>query len=375
MPGVIAEGTVYAGAPDAGDQSCCWPGIAVLPGGRWLCGFRAAPLKNGTRDQKVCLCSSDDDGSNWTMPIEPFIAPDIAGRTGFFRGCYLTALGGDSVLIALYWVERVDPSLPFFNEETEGLLDSRIFLARSEDAGATWSAPWLIETPPYDNPTPVTGPVLSLPDGELACQFETNKTYYDTTPWQHASVLSFSRDGGQNWTDCSVVATDPVRRFFYWDQRPNVLADGTLLDVFWTYDNQLAAYLNIHACESLDNGRTWSAPWDIGVPGQPTQPVSLFDGRIAMAYVDRTGAPVIKLRTSADRGRSWPESSEIVLARAEVPNQTTARNRMQDAWSEMGKFSLGLPNIARLPAGEVLVVYYTGPTTDHTAIKWVRVRP
>jgi len=127
MHEIIAQGTVYAGTPGTGDQSCCWPGIAVLPGGRWICGFRAAPMKNGTLDQKVYLTLSDDEGQSWAPVCEPFTPPAIAGRPGFFRGSYLTALGGSRVLIALYWVEKVDPSLPFFNEETEGLLDSRIF--------------------------------------------------------------------------------------------------------------------------------------------------------------------------------------------------------------------------------------------------------
>ena len=48
-----------------------------------------------------------------------------------------------------------------------------------------------------------------------------------------------------------------------------LLPDGRLLDLFWTYDNHVAAYLNIHARASADGGRTWSALWDTGVPGQP----------------------------------------------------------------------------------------------------------
>lgn len=375
MPELLAQGTVYAGTPGAADGSCCWPGIAVLPGGRWICGFRAAPSKNGTDDQKVFLAWSDDEGQHWTPPVQPFIPPEVHGRPGYFRGAYLTALGEDRVLVGLYWVDHSHPERPFFNEETEGLLDSRIFLAYSDDGGASWSEPQMMDTAPYHIPTPITGPVLRLANGELACQLETNKHYDDREPWWHAAMLFFSRDGGRSWPEHVVIANDPSRRFFYWDQRPNVLADGSLLDLFWTYDNERAAYLNIHARASHDHGRSWSPLWDIGVPGQPAQPISLSDGRLAMVYVDRTGAPIIKMRVSADGGQSWPAETEMILAEAEVAKQTEERSRMQDAWSEMGKFSLGLPNAVLLPNDEVLVAYYSGPSTDHTAIRWLRVRP
>ena len=47
---------------------------------------------------------------------------------------------------------------------------------------------------------------------------------------------------------------------------------------------------------------------------------------------------------------------------------------MADAWTEMGKFSVGLPATAALPDGDVLVVYYAGRETDRTDIEWARLR-
>src|SRR5690606_26798578 len=105
------------------------------------------------------------------------------------------------------------------------------------------------------------------------------------------SVLMFSRDEGKTWPEYSIAANDPENRIFYWDQRPGVLRDGTVLDLFWTYDNVAAKYLNIHARASHDNGHTWGDLWDCGFPDQPAPPVSMPDGSIAMVYVDRTDAP------------------------------------------------------------------------------------
>jgi predicted neuraminidase len=270
-------------------------------------------------------------------------------------------------------VDCSNPALPFFNEQTQGLLDSRVMFAESGDGGCTWSPPVLMDTSPFNMPTPITGPVLLLPDGEWVCQFETNKPYFDTTPWVHSSVLMFSRDGGRTWPRHAVVTRDP--RVFYWDQRPQVLPDDRILDLFWTYDNQTSSYLNIHACESADGGRTWSALRDTGVPGQPAPVAPLRSGRLAMVYVDRTGAPAIRCRLSTDDGLAWPEDTVFSIYESPLPSQTVRKDGMADAWSEMGKFSVGLPATAALPDGDFLVVYYAGLSTDRTNVEWARLRP
>jgi hypothetical protein len=370
---VIDQGIIFASQPGTHRSSCAFPGICVLPGGRWLCGFRAAPIKTGMSHQTSLVTWSDDQGKTWSSPIEPFTPPVIDDKPGLFRAAYPTSLGGSKVLATLYWVDHSDPSLPFFNETTQGLLDSKIFLSLSHDNGEHWSTLWRVDTTPFHQPTPITGPTLILPDGRWACQFELNKPYHDETEWRHSSVMIFSSDQGKTWPQHTIASNDPANRIFYWDQRPAVLADGRILDLFWTYDNQTSLYLNIHACESFDGGTTWSTMWDTNVPGQPAPPVSLPDGRIAMVYVDRTTTPVIKARTSADGGRTWPQATEIMISQPPTVGQTQSKGTMQDAWSEMGKFSIGLPATAKIEDQELLVAYYSGPKTDETSIFWARI--
>jgi hypothetical protein len=370
---IVDRGTVFGGAAGSDRQSAAFPAVAVTPGGRWLSAFRAAPGKSPLAGQRVLLTWSDDEGSSWCEPVDPFTPGAVEGKPGLFRAAGLTALGDRTVLAVLCWVDQSEPDLPYYNAETRGLLDTRIFLSWSRDEGARWSAPELVETPAFRVPTPITGPILRLASGELACQFEVNKHYRDTSEWRHASALLFSRDGGRSWPEHSIASSDPENRFFYWDQRPGVVDNGRVLDVFWTYDNRTAAYLDIHARESLDHGRTWSEMWDTGISGQPASPLLLPGGIVALVFVDRTGAPAIKLRTSTDGGRTWPAASEVVLYGAVVATQTTAKTTMNDAWSEMAKFSVGLPATARTVEGDLLVAYYAGPHFDRTSIEWVRV--
>jgi hypothetical protein len=368
---LVSEGIVFASGPGTAQSSLAFPSICVLPSGRWLASCRAAPQKIPTRGQHVLLSHSDDEGRTWSTPSAPFEPPAIDGKPGLFRSAYLTALGGDEVLAALIWVDHCDPDADFFNEETEGLLDTRIFLSRSHDGGENWSTPHLVDAAPFDVPTPLTGPVLLGRDSTWICQFETNKPYNDLSEWRHSSVLMISRDEGASWPEYSLASLVGDDRIFYWDQRPGVAPDGGILNLFWTYDNANSRYLNIHARE-WKVGR-WSEYWDTGVSGQPAPPVFLRDGRIAMVYVDRSAGPVLKLRLSEDGGHTWPESSEAVLYELETSSQSWNKSSMQDAWAEMGCYSFGLPATALLPEGDVLVVFYAGPHNDRTDVRWVRV--
>lgn len=371
---IVKSGIVYSGQKGTDCQSCSFPWINVLPNGRWICVFRAAPSKAAMTGQRVLVTWSDDEGQSWSKPFDPFISPPVEGKPGLFHGAHLTVVDGHHLLAVLRWVDHSDPSLPLFNAQTQGLLDTRICFSKSADNGLTWSKPELMDTSPFNVPISITGPVLLLPNGDLACQFELNKHYYDTSVWCHSSVMMFSKDGGRTWPEHAITSRDPENRIFYWDQRPGILANGTILNLFMPYDTKTDLYLNIHARESRDNGRTWSAIWDTGVPGQASPPVSLPDGRVVMAYVDRTGVAVIKMRTTDDGGRTWPDNTGITICRAEGGPRTGKGDSMKDTWAEMFKFSIGLPQSTLLPNGDILVVYYSGPEADRTDVLWVRIQ-
>jgi hypothetical protein len=371
---LAAHGTVYqpeAGSPRA---SAFFATCTATPGGRWVVGLRVAPRKSDTYPQQVALTWSDDQGASWSPLATPFTAPAWQGQPGDFRALCPQACGADHLVASLYWVDASEPRRPFFNEQTEGLLPSRIMLSESHDAGASWTTPRWVDTGPFTLPTPITGPPLRLADGRWAVQFEVQKAYDSAEPWHHQAVLLYSADGGRTWPAHSIVAADPAGRIFYWDQRPRVLPGGDLLDLFWTFDRQTAAYLPIHARRSAPDGHTWGPLWSTGVPGQPA-PIAWFpDGRLVMVYVDREGPPAIRARTSRDGGRTWPADTLLTLADSARP-QARDKQTMQDAWAEMAKFSLGLPDTALLPGGDVLVTWYAGPQTDHTAIHWARLSP
>lgn len=368
---LLAQGTVFQG--EGSDCSALYPGVCVLPSGRWLVTFRAAPAREASRDTRAVFCMSDDQGATWSAPRAPQgDAPALDGAPGEYLLMYLTALPGEELLSAVMWIDKIRPDRPYHNPKTQGIVEHRIFFMRSWDRGETWSPLWELEGIPHTRPTALTGPVLHLPDGRLCCQFEVHKRYDEEGPVFFQGSAVFSRDGGRTWGEPAAVSYDPEMKMFYWDERLNWV-NGKLMGLFWTYDGPAACYRNIHAASSPDGGHTWEQPCDTGVPGQPSQPVQLTDGSLAMAYVDRTGAPVIKARRSLDGGRTWPAETELTIYDSKLDRQSNEKSGLNDMWTEIYQFSVGFPCAAALPDGQFLVCFYAGPDTDHTAIRWARV--
>jgi hypothetical protein len=371
---IVDSGTVIASRPKTDGVSCCFPSICVMPSGRWLAGFRLGPSKF-SRTQRALISASDDHGKTWSTPIEPTgPAPILDGQPGMWRAVALTPLGGSRLALTLCREEYSNPMLPMFNEQTEGLMDMKIFTAISEDSGQSFSKPSPVDCGKYrDQPTPTTGPLLLLPDGRWAVQFEVNKHYNDPTPWQHASAIVFSSDEGRTWDEVVDIHTDPQRRLFCWDQRL-AFAGSSLIDLFWTFDRSANTYLNIHSRISHDGGHTWGSRTDTGIPGQPARLVALDEHRWIMVHVDRTDSPAIKARLSTDGGKTWPQSNELLIHDRPLRNQTWNKGSMQDAWAEMSAFSIGRPDAVPLSQNQALAVWYTGQSSDATDIQWACIQ-
>jgi Neuraminidase (sialidase) len=371
---IIDRGIAIKGEQGTDYQSCLFPGFCVLPSGRWIVTCRAAPARNINWNQRVFLSYSDDEGKTWSKPFSPFKPKILNGKIGVFRGAYLTYLDNNEIFATLHWIDYSDPDLPAFNEKTEGVLDCFIFTSRSYDNGLTWSDPEFVDTSIFKWPAPITGPALYPGSDCIIIQFELNKPYYDTSQWTHASILFFSYDRGKTWPEYFLVGKDRENKIFYWDQRPGVLNDGTILDMFWTYNNKTCSYLNIHARCSRDRGKTWSEIWDTGISGQPGHPVSISGNRIVMPFIQRDRFPVIKIRTSSDGGKTWQKNSEMVIYSNEEKFRHSEKKTMADTWAEFNKFSVGWPITAKVNDTDIIVAFYNGVNPDSTNIEWARIR-
>ena len=370
---VINYQTVSKWQDHPSHPSQSFPSLVATPTGRLIASWRCSPTKEGICDNHILFSVSDDGGHTWRKPFRSCPAPLVDGRDGVFRVGALSAIGG-RILLTYCWVDTSHPERPFFREENSGLLDCKVFLCVSDDDGETWSEPRQLDTSPYQNqPTPITGPMLSMPDGRSILQFELNLPYESTEPWRHLPVLKFSRDLGRSFDSVAIPAASPDNSIFYWDQRPIVLKSGKNVDFFWTWDNLQSRYHNITMTESTDGGLTWAPVRDTGIAGQAGPGVELADGRIVIPVVDRTAQPKIVLRVSEDQGRSF--TPDILELGGKAPDQQTAAQADRNgAWREMTAFSLGLPTAVPSNHGTVYAIWYAGPATDQTDIDFAEVQ-
>ncbi len=368
---IIKRGFIPKPQEDKHFRSNTFPCMVKLPSGRWLAAFKAAEIKGDCAFQHAVMTWSDDEGETWVTPFEPVKLPAIDGVPGLSRIMYFLPLGGSGVLMVVNWIDNSDPAKPYYNPDEESLKNTQIFFSISGDDGENWSEVRHMAIPGIGDPVPLTGPPLQLADGRLICQFEINKREGDPAPWIHKSAMIFSGDGGNTWTDVAIVTE--VKNMYYWDQRPAVLADGkSVINFFWTLDGKKQEYSTIHGRESPDGGKTWGDFWDTGIYGQPGQPVDLGDGRIATISIDRTVKPLITVRTTRDRGRTYDDA--LVVYDGTHENQDSRHVSLNDAWAEMINFSVGHPGLLHLGNGEMLAFYYAGEHTDLTRIEFAKLR-
>jgi hypothetical protein len=368
---VIRQGIVPKSEKFSHLKSITFPNMALLPSGRVLAGFRAANIKTDPEFQKALMTFSDDGGENWTEAFEPFHIQPIEGKPGRAHSLYLLPLGGSKVLLMANWVDHSSPDLPFYEPSDQHLKDTRIFFCLSNDNGNTWSLPEFIDTTKAHGPTPLTGAPLLLEDNTIACQFEINKYAHDPEPWIHRSALIFSEDLGKTWKNFVEVTRYPG--IYYWDQRPATMqAPGKLINFFWTFDGFSNTYRNIHASLSADYGKNWSKPFDTGIYGQPGTPVDMGEKGLFTIAIDRRKSPTITIRNSDDEGKTYKNYLKIYQQAGK--GQDSESMGLNQAWDEMYSFTTGHPHLLKISGNKLLAYFYSGRSTDETAIHWMEIQ-
>ncbi len=366
---------VYDGGGSPSLCSATFPQVLETSSGRLLVTFRGAPTKApGNTGEQAVLCVSDDSGRTFTPPRSPFSPPLIDGqKPSTIRMLQLLDLGGGRLFGAACVVEKTEDHIPYFDEATEGIKDTRIFTFFSEDDGNSFSPLTQLDLQnQYAGLCHVlTGPPLLTSDGRVMVNFEVYKRREDPRGWEHNAACIFSQDGGRTFGPERTILSSA--QIYGWDHRAFESSPGVLQDAVWAFSRVTNNYLPIHFCESLDGGDSWSALWDTGISGQPGNAVRLPDGRTAFIYIDRTHHPVIRLCFSSDGCRSFGEAFPVYSH--EQGNELNRKSLYKEAWSEMNKFTVGHPFVILLRDGRLLCVYYAGHERDKTNIclTWVEL--
>jgi hypothetical protein len=370
---LVASGTVFdtRHAP-ANERSASGLSALSAADGTLYVTFRLGTERE-SGDGHATVMASRDEGATWEIRHLGLRERVLDGKAGETRSFQLAELTPGELTASVLWTDRSDPSKPWVNQQTQGLLPMRNYHTSSRDGGLTWTAPRAIDLPHPSSST--TGPLISLTGGVLAQPFEHWKAYDDPSVGHPRAFLRLSPDSGASWRDEALVAADPSNRLYFWDQRLAVHpGTGQLVAMFWTFDREKNHDVAIHIAWGSADGRSWTYPTPTTLDGQHCQPVALGGDVLAAAYTHRRNPPGVRLALSHDFGRTWNAADEVEVygsGAGDEPNATGAKTG-KDYWNAMGAWQFGHPRGIRLPNGEVFVVFYAGEGATRSA-RWARV--
>ncbi len=370
---LVASGTVFdTRTAPANERSASGTSAFLASDGTLYVTFRLGTERE-SGDGHAAVMASRDVGETWEIRHLGIAQRWLEGTEGEIRSFKLAELAPGELTGSVLWTDRSDPTKPWVNQTTQGLLPMRNYHTTSRDGGITWSTPRVIDLPHPSSSA--TGPLLRLPGGRLAQPFEHWKDYDDPVVGRPRALLRFSGDNGNTWTDEAIVAADPDNRIYYWDQRLAQHPDtGQIVAMFWTFDRVANNDIQIHIAWGSPDGRTWTQPTPTTLDGQHCQPVALGGDLLAAAYSHRRNPPGVRLALSRDFGRTWDANDEIEVygsGAGEEPSATGAAST-RDYWNAMGAWQFGHPRAIALPGGEVFVVFYAGVGATRSA-RWARV--
>lgn len=282
-------------------------------------------------DPELGLCFNEPIGPETTPRpagrphhVDTLVVENIPGRQGH-HGATVIALPNGDLLAA--WYSAAGPN------ELDG---AAIFLARRPAHATQWEAPY----PLPDATTRSANPVLHRAGDEIWL-------FYASVPilgWSNARIEQrISTDGGGTWSEsfsvCAITGANV--RYPPVEMGP----DGWLLGA---YDDLWKSSLFLHS----PDGRTWSLRASLSTGSEPAciQPsvVRLSTGRL-LAVMRNAGGTWLWVTASADQGRTWSAprdsglpnpSSATALVRGEdgtlfliYNDSRTARSHLTVAWS------------------------------------------
>jgi hypothetical protein len=371
---VVDQATVWRADADDPAGHGCEPRVTRLADGAIILSHRVGTTREGA-DGRPRLIRSDDGGATWRVLASPFAGALPAGWD--LRGCALAETADGGIVAVCVALDKTIPGRPPYNPVTEGLVTVRNLVARSDDGGETWSAPW--ELADGRHVQHASQGLLALPDGGLLCTFETFKTYDDPGVWRYTGGALRSDDGGRTWGPPVIAAaSDPdgdPHDTMWWDPRIARLASGDLVQCYYAFRHATRTEGPVHIAWSPDDGATWTAPIPTGLPGQATYPLPLPDGRLLVFQQRRAERQSMVAVVSDYGGRLFDRASELTVYEHVIGSAPGADGSLSafDYLMSMDRFTFGHPCGVVTGPDEALVFWYAGGPT-RTSIRSARLR-
>jgi len=242
-------------AVDSGDDY--YPQVTTDGNGNWVAVWQSKENLSGTigTDFDIFVSRSEDNGATWTAPaaLNTNAGADFGGDT---YPEVTTDGAGNWVAV---WVSI---------ENLGGVIgtDSDIFVSRSEDNGATWTAPAALNANAgSDMGWDYRPQVTSDGNGHYwVAMWQSNEDLNEKIGTDTDILVARSEDNGATWTQPVALNTNAWGDSG-WDTNPQTTTDGSGNWVtVWGSEENLGGVIgtdfDIFVSRSEDNGATWMAP-------------------------------------------------------------------------------------------------------------------
>jgi Neuraminidase (sialidase) len=263
-------------------------GLCITAEGDLLAAWRVSsahvPPPGGTPGY-IQTAKSTDGGATWSTPVTILSAP----ANEDYRGASLTTLANGDILLRTVLTDTTAPAGDQWST----------FLMRSTDNGATWGAPYEVNSSTIPHPASES-PVLQLGNGDCLMAiygYQFDGPTRDT--WWSSSVMR-STDNGASWSDLAVIADGQTASQHYVEPYLTLLNNGDVLCMIRRDDNSTEV-----SARSTNSGATWGTTRQVfaNATGRPST-IQLANGALLTTHrVGSTGNAAFSVSWTG--GVSW----------------------------------------------------------------------
>ncbi|MBQ41320.1 MAG: hypothetical protein CME15_02560 [Gemmatimonadetes bacterium] len=313
---------------DRGSYSA-FPHVIRLEGDELLIAFRQAPQEERVRHTHprsvITVMRSYDCGLVW----ETDSATQMAAGGGQELGLIYLGKGKVGGALAAHEVVPVDEGercgIPQVHQHEYPYRNVGALWCWSDNFGLSWRLENAILV---GNRMQACAPPVRLADGTLIipayCAIGRSAV--------SSAVLYRSDDGGENWSDLTVIARGRPRTRGYAEPVLMELDPGHLLCMLRVGSDARAPLPGLFwQNESLDGGESWTSPKPMGIQsGACPRLLKLNDGRLLLTYGRRFEPFGLYASLSEDDGRTWSKTCWLLRKTPDGDQGYTSSIELED---------------------------------------------